>query len=99
MSSQPATAQSDHAVYLVAIDSIRPPTTSSRLHAVSEEGTTSLTQGCHGVAEETLVGLHLIPVRTVHHLELRRVANQFLAGRFTRAPMAIVTSGLSRKRT
>src|SRR5450759_2941311 len=34
----------------------------------------------YGVAQETLVGVHLIPVWAVDHFEFRRIANQLLAG-------------------
>ena len=30
----------------------------------------------HGVAQETLLGVHLIPARVVDHLELRGIPNQ-----------------------
>ena len=48
------------------------------LHAIlaSEEGAVAY----YGVAQETLVGTHLIPVRVADHFEFRRISNQLRAG-------------------
>ena len=54
----------------------------------------------HRVAQETLVGVHLIPPGMADDCEFRRIANQLFTGTLhAGADGAIVTSGLSRKRT
>ena len=54
----------------------------------------------HRVAEQPLVGVHLVAARVVHDARARSARPTICSpGCLTRAPSAIVTSGLSRKRT
>ena len=52
----------------------------------------------HRVAQQPLVGVHLVAVGVMARQQLDRRAGHLLAGLMTIVPSAIDTSGLSRKR-